>query len=239
MKLAYALSFALLLASSPAFAHSVWLQPNKDGKLVIENGDAGEPSDPYDPARITKSWGVDKDGKPAPVVIERAEKSATLNPHPTAAITAALFDNQYWAKGQDGKWSNGPKGTVANPTIAGPSYKYPKAILQQTAGYAAPLGLGLEIVPLNDPFALKPGDKLTVQVLLQGKPLAGADVVEDLYIHHDAKPKKVKTDAEGKAVLTIAKRPHAGIEVSHFAKQEGSSVEGTFYNASLTFAVKQ
>lgn len=239
MKLAYALSFALLIASAPAFAHSVWLQPDKEGKLVIENGDAGEPSDPYDPERITQSWAVDKDGKPAPVAVERAEKSAALKPHPTVAITAALFDNKYWAKGPDGKWNNGPKGTVANPTIAGPSYKYPKAILLQTAGYAKPLGLGLEIVPLSDPFTLKPGDKLTVQVLLQGKPLAGADVVEDLYIHHDAKPKKVKTDAEGKAVLVVAKRPQAGIEVSHFAKQEGSSVEGTFYNASLVFPVKQ
>lgn len=239
MKLAYALSFALLLASSPAFAHSVWLEPNKEGKLVIENGDAGQPSDPYDPARITKAYAVDKDGKAMEAHVVPADKSASVHAAPTAAIVAALFDNKYWAKGQDGKWNNGPKGTVTNPTIAGPSYKYPKAILLQTAGYAKPLGLDLEIVPLNDPFSLKPGDKLTVQVLLQGKPLAGADVVEDLYIHHDAKPKKVKTDAEGKAVLTIAKRPRAGIEVSYFAKQDGSAVEGTFYNASLGFPVKQ
>jgi uncharacterized GH25 family protein len=229
MKLISAFGLALLL-SGPAFAHSVWIQPDKAGRLMIENGDAGEPSDPYDPARITKAYAFDKSGKPVAAEVDRFEKSAAVKPAAGAALVAALFDNKYWAKGADNKWSNGPKGTVANPTIAGPSYKMPKTYLAPMASFAMPLGLDLEIVPQ--------ADTLTVQVLLKGKPLADASLVSDIFLGHDVKPEKIKTDKDGKVTVTVPKRAFAGVEVSHFAKAAGSEVEGTFYNASLTFRVK-
>lgn len=238
MKHAFAYTLALLLLAGPAAAHSVWIQPDKAGKLMIENGDAGEPSDPYDPQRITKAYAFDKDGKPVAAEVDRFEKSAAVKPAANAALVAAMFDNKYWAKGADNKWSNGPKGTVANPTIAGPSFKMPKTYLAPMPAFAKPVGFDLEIVPLADPATLKPGDKLTVQVLLKGQPLAEASLVSDLFIHHDKKPEKVKTDKDGKATVTVPKRPFAGVEVSHFAKDAGSNVEGTFYNASMTFKVK-
>lgn len=237
MKLVSALGLALLLAG-PAFAHSVWIQPDKTGRLMIENGDAGEPSDPYDPARITRAWAFGKDGKAIAAEVDRFEKAAAVKPAAGAALVAAMFDNKYWAKGPDNKWNNGPKGTVANPTIAGPSYKMPKTYLAPMAGFATPLGLDLEIVPQADPATLKPGDRLTVQVLLKGQPLADASLVSDIFLGHDMKPEKVRTDRDGKVTVTVPKRAFGGVEVSHFAKDAGSEVEGTFYNASLTFRVK-
>lgn len=238
MKLVSAYALGLLLLAGPAMAHSVWIEPDKTGKLMIENGDAGEPSDPYDPARITRAYAFDKDGKPVAAEVDRFEKAAAVKPAAGAALVAAMFDNKYWAKGPDNKWNNGPKGTVANPTIAGPSFKMPKAYLAPTSGFAKPIGFDLEIVPQADPATLKAGDKLVVQVLLKGKPLADASLVSDIFIHHDKKPEKFKTDKDGKATVTVPKRPFAGVEVSHFAKDAGSEVEGTFYNASLTFKVK-
>lgn len=238
MKHTFAYALALLLLAGPAAAHSVWIEPDKDGKLMIENGDAGEPSDPYDPARITKAYAFDKDGKAIAAEVDRFEKAAAVKPAAGAALVAAMFDNKYWAKGQDNKWNNGPKGTVANPTIAGPSYKMPKTYLAPTSGFAKPVGFDLEIVPQSDPAGLKAGDKLTVQVLLKGQPLADANLVSDIFVHHDAKPEKIKTDKDGRATVTVPKRAFAGVEVSHFAKDAGSNVEGTFYNASLTFKVK-
>jgi len=238
MKFIYTLGLALLLLGGPAAAHSVWIEPNKDGKLMIENGDAGEPSDPYDPQRVTKAYAFDKDGKTVAAEVDRFEKSAAVKPAAGAALVAAMFDNKYWAKGQDGKWNNGPKGTVANPTIAGPSFKMPKTYLAPTSAFAKPIGFDLEIVPQVDPATLKPGDKLVVQVLLKGQPLAEASLVSDIFVGHDVKADKLKTDKDGKATVTVPKRRFAGVEVSHFAKDTGSAVEGTFYNASMTFRVK-
>lgn len=230
---------ALLLAllAAPAAAHSVWIEPDKAGKLMINNGDPGD-LDIYDPARVTKAWAFDAAGKPVAAEIDRMEKSAAVKPAGKAALVAAFFDNKYWAKGQDGKWNNGPKGTVPNPTIAGPSYKMPKTYLAPVATYATPLGLELEIVPQADPAMLKAGDTLTVLVLLKGQPLADASLAADIFLGHDAKAEKIKTGKDGKATVTVPKRAFAGVEVNYFAKDAGSDVEGTFYNASLTFRVK-
>lgn len=232
-----ALMLGGLAAAPEAVAHSVWIEPDKAGKLMINNGDPGE-LDTYDPARVTKAWAFDAAGKPVAAAIERMEKTAAVKPGAGAALVAALFDNKYWAKGQDGKWNNGPKGTVANPTIAGPSYKMPKTYLAPMANFATPLGLDLEIVPQADPATLKAGDSLTVQVLLKGKPLADAGLVADIFLGHDTKAEKIKTDTDGRATVTVPARGFAGLEVSHFAKDAGSNVEGTFYNASLVFRVK-
>jgi nickel transport protein len=235
----YAIAYALvLLLAGPAAAHSVWLQPDKDGKLVVENGHPGEASDPYDPSRITNAYAVDTNGNPVAATVIAGDNSASVSTAAPAALVAALFDNKYWAKGKDGKWNNGPKGTVADPTIAGPSYKMPKTYLTTSSVFGKPFGLDLEIIPLADPVSLKAGDKLTVQVLLKGRPLPDADVVEDIYVDHDTKPRKLKTDKDGKVTVTVPKRKFAGIELSHFAKDAGSDVEGTFYNASITFPVK-
>lgn len=42
-----------------------------------------------------------------------------------------------------------------------------------TAAWKKPVGLAIEIVPLADPAALKPGAELPVQVLWRGQPVAG------------------------------------------------------------------
>jgi nickel transport protein len=204
---------------------------------MINNGDPGE-LDTYDPARVTKAWAFDSAGRPVTAEVERMEKSAAVKPAGNAALVAAFFDNKYWSKGPDGKWNNGPKGSVANPTIAGPSFKMPKAYLAPMATFATPLGLDLEIVPQADPATLKAGDKLTVLVLLKGQPLADASLVADIFLGHDVKAEKIKTGKDGKATVTVPRRGFAGVEVSHFAKDAGSEVEGTFYNASLVFKVK-
>ncbi len=236
-RLLLAASLLVFGLAQPAAAHSVWIEPDKAGRLMINNGDPGE-LDTYDPARVTKAWAFDSAGRPVTAEVERMEKSAAVKPAGNAALVAAFFDNKYWSKGPDGKWNNGPKGSVANPTIAGPSFKMPKAYLAPMATFATPLGLDLEIVPQADPATLKAGDKLTVLVLLKGQPLADASLVADIFLGHDVKAEKIKTGKDGKATVTVPRRGFAGVEVSHFAKDAGSEVEGTFYNASLVFKVK-
>jgi uncharacterized GH25 family protein len=57
--------------------------------------------------------------------------------------------------------------------------KYAKALLVAGApsGFCThPLGLTIEIVPAVDPATLRPGDKMPVQVLFQGKPMNGLTI---------------------------------------------------------------
>lgn len=57
--------------------------------------------------------------------------------------------------------------------------KYAKAILLSGApdGYAShPVGYVIEIIPEADPYKLKPGARLPIQVLFRGKPAAGLQI---------------------------------------------------------------
>ena len=66
----------------------------------------------------------------------------------------------------------------------------------------APIGLGLEIVPLINPYALGNSRTMPVRVLYQGRPLAGA-MVKLNNLAADAEPvEKHLTDGKGHATFT-------------------------------------
>lgn len=66
-----------------------------------------------------------------------------------------------------------------------------------------PIGLSLEIVPERDPYALPPGAALPVQVLYEGKPLAGA-LVKLTNLEFDGRPLEMhRSDAAGRAAFTF------------------------------------
>lgn len=66
-----------------------------------------------------------------------------------------------------------------------------------------PVGFTLEIVPAISPYALKPGQMLPVQVLYQGRPLAGA-LVKLTNLEFDVRPVSMHlTDASGHTQFVI------------------------------------
>ena len=70
-----------------------------------------------------------------------------------------------------------------------------------------PVGLGLEIVPLSNPYAAGNAAQMTVQVLYQGRPLAGA-LVKLNNLAADAQPVELhRSDAAGRATF---KARHSG-----------------------------
>ena len=87
-----------------------------------------------------------------------------------------------------------------------------KALVQvgeNTLGQAhvtRPLGLTLEIVPQKNPYALLPGELLPVQILYNGKPLAGATVKLN-NLDFDTKPLATHlTDASGRTAFEVPRR---------------------------------
>ncbi len=56
----------------------------------------------------------------------------------------------------------------------------------------------MELVPLQNPLSLKPGDRLAVKVLYEGKPLAGVGIAAA-----GVEKGSLQTDAAGKALVPI------------------------------------
>ena len=69
-----------------------------------------------------------------------------------------------------------------------------------------PTGLKLEIVPQKNPYDLRAGEALPVQILYEGRPLSGATVkLNDL--DSDAEPRAIqKTDGNGRTAFTLPLR---------------------------------
>jgi len=121
--------------------------------------------------------------------------------------------------------------------------KYAKSLLQAGAAngyFSHALGFPIEIIPLADPYAVKPGGMLPVRVLLRGKPAAGLQL-ETAWAHGtEQKTTPIgKTDAEGRIDVPLAR---AGLWRLHSLKMERCAepkvADWESFWASLTFEIR-
>ncbi len=176
----FLLSFTL--ASSPAFAHFGMLIPNHE--VVAEKQDANlhlqlSFAHPMEAEGMNltepKAFFVAKDG-------EKSDLKKELKPSP-------LFDKQAWSVDYQ-ITRPGMYQFVMEPTpywepaedcfIIHYTKTYVSAFGEEE-GWEKPLGLKTEIVPLTRPFANYAGNIFQGQVLLDGKPVAGAPVEVEFY----------------------------------------------------------
>lgn len=130
---------------------------------------------------------------------------------------SASYRPTFWSKGAQG-WKQGNLNDYADATYCEHSQMFGKSLLLVGDADAdmnfvrRPIGQNLEIVPLADPSQAKTGALFPLQILYQGKPLAGvtvtatADTVveKDLAATHDHREPQAfsgKTDKEGKLNL--------------------------------------
>lgn len=166
----------LVLPALPAAAHDLWLEKDGGG-LTLRQGHkysahAGAETLPYEAGFVREAVCLDAAGRLAPLAVGKT------TPWKTAADCAALLvaaSSGYWTKTA---WEtrNQPKTGITGALKSWLSEESVKRIARWTPGADRPLGAGLEITPAVDPFALRPGDKLIVQVTDRQQPLAGVPV---------------------------------------------------------------
>ena len=74
---------------------------------------------------------------------------------------------------------------------------------QSDSSWREPVGTFVEIVPENDPTAMKAGDELSVRVLRDGAPLAGLSV--NAVAANESKGETRQTDADGRVTFRLNK----------------------------------
>lgn len=119
--------------------------------------------------------------------------------------------------------------------------RYLKSLLQvgdqRTDVYKKNLGMKLEIVPLENPYAKKVGDKIKFQIFFDGKPLADRTIFAD---NRNSETQKSKTDKDGKATFRLDR---SGLWIVRLVNMQrcqancGEAVWESFWGA-ITFGVK-
>lgn len=167
---------ATLLLPLPLFAHDLWFEPEGDDFILLlghrHSGHGGADTLTYDASRITATRCVDTRGKVSEARPRAGSPARFSGP---CAVLQADYVSGYWTK-TAWETKNVPKTGISGVLRSWHSAESVKRIGQWIPAAGKPLGQGLEITPLRDPFSLKPGDKLNVLVTLDGKPLSGVPV---------------------------------------------------------------
>jgi uncharacterized GH25 family protein len=97
------------------------------------------------------------------------------------------------------------------------------------------VGMTLELIAARNPYTLRAGDSLSVQLLHEQKPLKGA-LVTALNRQHPGTRVAIRTDASGRAIVPLSEAGDWLIKAVHMVEAaQGSGAEWQSYWASLTF----
>ncbi len=99
------------------------------------------------------------------------------------------------------------------------------------------LGHDLEIVLLDDPLAARPGDTLRARVLYRGAPLERANLCWDLPGNGEDFAGQTWTDAEGTALVPVARPGPMTLRLVHMTRPRTDAFEWESFWASFTFRV--
>ena len=246
------LGLALLLASAlPAYAHEFLVVPQywntytAGQELPISLGASHvfmKSEELEDAASVQASYL----GKQVPLKADEAFKSytgvVTLKGGGAAVIRGHRLGEI---------WSKTPKGILKGDRAALPgviwSRKYEKfsktllAVDGKTEGWNTVVGDDLEIVPLNNPLALKPGDILKVRILHKGKPVS-PEAVTATYDGFTDLPNTyacfTEPYGEGEAALPISAPGLWMVRVQYAVNEKGGNYEQHVMRATLVFPVR-
>jgi nickel transport protein len=226
-----------LMQAAPALAHGIWFAQRAD-RLALVYGDGAEDLDAVKRLpKITSVAGLSAEGAAVPVKLEPEGRLAFVNLEGRPAVLSATMDNGLWSRDAKGQWHGKGKDQVPDATISGRYFKYNTHLVTLPAGaMRAVPGLALQLVPVGATFPRHIGEPLTVQVLFEGQPLAGAKVWRDVVTDPDGQP--LLADAQGRVTLPVRNQ---GLNVVR-AEHESASIDpgktlNTHHFATLSFAL--
>jgi len=186
---------------APADAHAIWFAQRAKQLALIYGVGADDLDAVGRMKHLTLVKGYDEDWQP----VETSLREAGIVPivdsdEPIAAMTAVM-DYGVWTKDKAGSWHNTTKDEVADVALSEHNWKY-ALHFEKLPKKEVPLfeGLVLQLVPVG-PIPEDKGKPLKVRAYLNGKPMAGVQVMSDYVNDPDQIP--VKTDADGTATITL------------------------------------
>lgn len=209
-RVAFALGLCVLASS--AAAHDYWIERTADGYAMfqghVHSSHKGEDRVPYDPNIVKRVACVQARGE-----VSEREPVRAYPVRVSGSCSALLVEMWpgYWSQTLT-ETINKPKSEVPGAVRGWRAEEAVKRVDEWTPRLMRPLSDGLELSLLEDPFRLKPGDKLRLLVTWRGQPRRGVAVA------YDGNARGV-TGADGEANIRIR---HRGVQVLSASFEEAS-----------------
>lgn len=219
----------LLAAVSPAAGHDLWVD-REAGGYTIRAGHrdgrdhGGAPETRVEPAHVMRASCHGEDGTSRR--LDGADAWPLFAEGGCAAFTA-LLSSGYWTKTASGT-KNAPKNEVDDPLKSWLSFESVKRLGRWSDAFAEPLTSDLEVVPLHDPFRVRPGEKLRLRITMDGKPAEGALVLAEGRLRGE-------TDADGRVNVKLRAAGFQSIAASLRGPGDGVRADETVRTATLNF----
>ncbi|PMS16718.1 DUF4198 domain-containing protein [Trinickia dabaoshanensis] len=189
-------------AAGLAHAHGIWFAERSNQLALIYGLGADDLDMIKRQPKVKSVTAYDEHGKALPTQLTASGPLLVVNTDSQPAIVAGVLDNGLWSKTADGKWYNKGKDEIPNATISMHTFKYAVHLLKPLHGPLPILpGQKLQIVPVGSQLPDHMGQPLTVRVLLNGKPVPGAELQPDLVNDPDSEP--LKTGADGTVTIKV------------------------------------
>jgi nickel transport protein len=167
---------------------------------------------------------VGADGREAPAEVTR---SYPVTVRGACAAVYALTSSGYWTKTVHGT-RNVPRDAASAVVDSWLSFEGVKRLDGWGPSLAEPITQDLELVPLEDPLSLAPGDKLHLRATFRGQPRPGVVVA------YDGKPRG-ESDAEGRVNIRLRERGLQLIRAGFSEALDWPKADRVVYATTLVF----
>lgn len=179
----FLVAMSLALSAGATLAHDMWItvdnpEVNKPLHIMAGYGHAFPHSEGTEKERLTSAYVLGAQGRVETKPGEQLDFTTVSPLAKGSYLTISGRSPQWYSKTPEG-YKDASKNQTPGSLSCLRSAKYAKAVVNlggAAADLSKPVGQTLEILPLANPAAIKPGGELPVQVLFRGQPLANADV---------------------------------------------------------------
>jgi len=212
-----------------AVAHDLWLERIGEG-FVLRYGHRGGELLAIEPAKVKALRCLDQ-GATRDLLGTATFAAREVRVVGRCAAAAAFLDGGFWSLTPDGE-VNRPKDQVPQAVKAWASRQFAKWVDSSSPSAGAALGDELELVAVSDLKKAHQGDKVTVRVLYQGKPVPNAVVAID---HRPLG----ETDSAGETRLKLRTSGVETISATLRQKILTAEADAVVLEASLSFEVSR
>ena len=230
-KVAGLLAVLALLCAAPACPHELWL--DREGEvLILRYGHTGSVHEgagvlDYPVARVQHVVCFGREGEPCTASVDST--TSPVHIRGACAVTCVLYSSGYWSQTPFGT-KNLAKDEAKAPTRSWLSLEGVKRVDAWSPALAAALTDDLELTPVEDPLALKEGDKARLLVTLRGEPLAGAVVA------YDGRERGL-SDAKGRINIRLKYGGLQFIQAGFTEPGDGLKCDEIVHAATLVFTI--
>lgn len=220
-----------------ADAHGIWFAQRSDELAMIYGEGAEDANIVKRLANVRSIAAYDAAGATVVTKLVATDYLLLVDRQAQPAVVTAVLDNGLWTQTPDGHEVNKARSEVPGAKGSGRYLKYAVHLLGDLkTPLNALAGQTLQIAPVNAALPQHRGDALTLRVLFEGKPLAGAEVLTDFVNDPDGRP--LRTGKDGTVTLKVRNQGLNVISVVHDAPPDNpAEADKLQHRATLSFVL--